>query len=181
MWGEDDLKQPDGFLNRYYQAKPEAWAGLLQHIGHSLKRTKELSEELRERCMAYFAARLAVGNVEELGGFVFWVEADCLDLKWRLQSLAAVLGLPGQSDRLSTLVVRSLSKYLTKAPDLVVAALAKYVAGNADGRHTYFEANEVTAILKVGLASKDEETRRLAVAAQEDLLRTGLFEYLSIG
>jgi hypothetical protein len=182
LWGEDDLKQPDGFLNRYYQVtKPKAWTSLLQHIGHSLKRTQELSPELRTRCMEYFAARLAVANVEELGGFTFWVEADCLDLKWRLQSLGAVLSLPGQSDRLTTLVVRSLSKYLTEAPELVVAALAKLVAGSAAGGRAYFEAKEVAAILKVGLTSKDAETCRLAGVAQENLLQAGLFEYLTIG
>jgi hypothetical protein len=181
LWGEDDLKQPDGLLNRYYQTtKPEVWTGLLQHIGHSLKRTQELSPELRTRCMEYFSARLAVANVEELSGFAFWVEADCLDLKWRLQSLGAVLSLPGQSDRLSTLVVRSLSKYLPEAPELVVADLAKLVAGSAPGGRAYFEAKEVTSILKTGLTSKHAETRRLAGEAQEDLLRAGLFEYLSI-
>lgn len=182
IFGKDDLSQPDGFLNRYYQAtKPDVWTNLLQHIGHSLKRTKELSPELRTRCMDYFSARLAVANVEELGGFAFWLEADCLDLEWRLESLVAVLSLPGQPDRLSTLVVRSLAKFLSEAPELVVAAFAKLAAGTAAGGRAHYESKEVNAILKTGLASKKEETRRLAVAAQDDLLRAGQFEYLTIG
>ncbi len=181
LWGNDDLKEPDGFMNRYYEAtKPEVWSSLLQHIGQSLKRTKELSAELQQRCIDYFAARLAVANIEELGGVTFWLEADCLDLKWRLQSLNAVLELPGQPDRVSTLVIRSLTKYLSDAPELVVAAFAKLTAKTAADSRSYFETREVTTILKAGLASKDEPTQRLAREAQDNLLRAGQFEYLAI-
>lgn len=181
VWGLIPLTGPDSLLERFYAAtKAEIWAALMQHVGQSLKNTPILESALKERCLAFLEARLAVGNATELAEFTFWLEADSLDVTWRLRSFIATMNIVGPRNRISPLVVDELNRLLDQNADLVVDAFAAMVAAGVSSSGFYFDKKVVLPILQAGLASQNETTRAGAVAAQESLLRAGLFDYLQV-
>ena len=100
VWGEYQLTGDDSLLERFYEAvgSDSGHCGsLFDHIGRTLRNTpKPLPQDLAERIFAFFEWRLEVALLEELHNFSLWLDAECLDEEWRLNSYSRILdrGLP---------------------------------------------------------------------------------------
>jgi hypothetical protein len=182
IWGLYGLTGADSLLAEFYsKTEPPVWSSLLQFVGQSLKNRPQLEPELAERCVAFFESRLRMANPTELSEFGFWLDAECLDLTWRLRNFIATLRVAGQRERISTLVISQLHRLLERDVDLVVETFAELVNVGVAPAGLYLDQKEVEPILKAGLNSAKEKTRAFAEAAQESLLNAGLFEYLAVG
>ncbi len=84
LWGHLPLEGKESLLQRFYnKTDAKQWGALFDHLGRLLKNTAELSNELTEKCKAFFEFRLRAAKLEELKEFTFWMQAKCLDSEWR--------------------------------------------------------------------------------------------------
>jgi hypothetical protein len=181
LWGHDSLAGPGSLLKQFYDGvSVEVCGALMQYVGQSLQNSPDLDSIRIGKCTAFFERRLNNANPTELASFASWLDANCLNVSWRLKNFIATLRMIDSRDRISTLVIASLRKLLEKDPDLVVEAFAELVRPGFSGSDFYFDKDEVMPILKAGYMSHNQSTQRLAQRAQESLLNAGLFDYLAI-
>ena len=181
LWETYPLKGADSLLERYYQRtnnSREYWGNLFNHIGHRLQNSgKNLNQNMKDRIIAFFEWRLEQEEPTELKHFTFWLEAECLDAEWRLESYSKILDVymvEGTEIRLETLC-DMLPDHTAK----VVECFFKLTKWSKEG-NLYIQAEEAKTILKAGLESKDENVRRNANLAHENLLSAGWFDLLNL-
>jgi hypothetical protein len=168
-------------LARFYaKTAPKYWSALFDHLGRMLSKATELKPELAERCKAFFEARLAAENVEELKEFTFWLKAECLEPKWRLTALSRILDVTKGMNRTVSMLVEDLAKLAGVEPDLAVECFAKLTQGLIGQSYFYLRPEQVKPILKIGLASKHEKTVDAATFALDNLLKAGRSEYRNL-
>ena len=176
-----ELTGTESLLRKFY-AKTESkyWAALFDHLGRMLSKTNELEPEIAERCKAFFEARLAEGNIEELQEFTFWLKAECLPPTWRLTAFMQTLEVTKAATRAASMLTEELAKLLKEEPDLVVAAFAKLTETLVGRSYFYLQPEQVKPILKHGLSSEHEATVQAAKFAQDNLLKAGRSEYRNL-
>ena len=189
LWKVYPLKGNESLLQRYYQktdSDRKQWATLFDHVGRSLRNTKQLDRGLKERIFEYFEWRFEEGEPSELQKFVNWLEADCLKAEWRLNAYCRILDLlrkrgvdqwTNQSAHISSNAIHSMREMLPIVPSEVVECFAKLTDSMPKGAMVYFLTDDAKAILKAGLDHEDERVRKIAREARENLLRSG---YLSV-
>ena len=95
LWGLYPLNGEESLLERFYAGTDydhRRWAKLFEDVGIKLKNTTdELESKIRDKLLAFFEWRLATGSARELGGFSWWLEAECLEAEWRLDAFSRVL------------------------------------------------------------------------------------------
>ena len=187
LWEEYPLKGEESLLERFYRKTNDdqvRCANLFDHVGRMLQNSeKHLDHALKERCIQFFDWRFGVGEPTELRAFTYWLEAQCLDAGWRLEAYYKILGIcmSGKVERFSHIlrfkpIVGMLNEHTAK----VVECFAK-LTDCALKHDTYFhEAGEAKTILKAGLESNDENVRKNAKRARENLLRRGRFDFLDV-
>jgi len=116
----------------------------------------------------------------ELQEFGFWLEAECLDPDWRLQSYSKILDLDRAKDVGLYRQISALNKLLPNHVALVVECLAKITDTMDQGTLMHISADEAKPILKAGLNAEDPKIRENAERARGNLLRLGRFEYLEL-
>ncbi len=185
--GQFPLSGADSPLDAFYKvATRRECAGVLNHMGRSLAASPDLKTEILDRCRNFFEFRLQVAEeshdveaAEEFTTFEPWTKAKVLDPNWRLQCIKRVLNLKG-TIRSDLMIVESLNELLAVNIPMVVECFHLLIAKSKGKDSFYISKEEAVPILKAGLASKDESVRSNALKAQDDLLRTGRFEFLGL-
>ena len=181
LWNMYPLKGEESLLERYYQQTDndrEHWANLFNDIGHRLWNSgKHLDQELKDRIIAFFEWRFEVEEPTELQHFTFWLEAECLDAKWRLDAYSKILDVCKVEE--ASVRLETLCKMLPVCTAKVVECFFKLTEWDKKDL-IYIQTEEAKAILKAGLESNDESVCQNAVKARENLLREGRFDLLHL-
>ena len=148
-------------------------------MGRLLNKTAVLKPDIAARCKEFFEMRLSRASPEELKEFTFWLKAECLEPRWRLDAFSRILDV-ATSSRLASLEVADLAKLVSSEPDLVVACFAKLTEALMGKGYFYLRPEHVKPILKAGLASKSERTVETATLARDNLLKAGRTEYRNL-
>ncbi len=184
LWEVYPLTGDESLLKRFYDETKddrERWGQLFDHVGRSLRNSgRQLDKALTERIIAFFDWRFEAAEPLELKEFTFWLEAECLDPDWRLQSYSMILDLVLGKDVGLSFQVGTLNKLLSNHLVLVVECFSKITDAIDQGAQMYISANEAKPILKAGLNAEDPQVRENAERARENLLRLGRFDYLDI-
>jgi hypothetical protein len=174
------LSGSDSLLEKYYRkTHVDHWAGLFDHVGRLLSKTAILKSDITVRCKDFFETRLSRANPNELKEFTFWLKAECLEPRWRLEAFSRILDV-ATSSRFASLEVADLAKLVSSEPDLVVACFAKLTEALMSKEYFYLRPEHVKPILKAGLASKNERTVETATLARDNLLKAGRTEYRNL-
>ena len=187
LWGVYPLNGEESLLERYYRNTDDErayWANLFDYEGKSLSNSgKALDATLHEKIIEFFDWRLEVGEPTELQEFFFWLKAECLDAKWRLQAYSRILDIcisknvePSGKDGALEILVGMLADHTTK----VVECFAKFTDCALKHKIYIVETDNARTILKAGLNSSDENMRKNAKRARENLLRVGHFDFLDM-
>lgn len=189
LWEAYPLTGEESLLERFYRKTNDNrvhWANLFEHVGTMLQNSeKHLDHALKERCIRFFDWRFGVGDPTELRAFPYWLDAQCLDAGWRLEAYSKILDIyiskkvkPFREHEV--LRFKSLCRMLAGHTAKVVECFAK-LTDCAPEHDTYFlKADEAKTILQAGLESNDENVRKNAERARENLLRHGRFDFLGV-
>lgn len=188
LWEAYPLTGEESLLERFYRKTNDRvrWANLFEHVGTMLQNSeKHLDHALKERYIQLFDWRFGVGDPTELREFTHWLDAQCLDAGWRLEAYSKILDIciskkvkPFREHE--ALRFESLFRMLAGHTAKVVECFAK-LTDCAPEHDTYFlEAGEAKTILQAGLESNDENVRKNAERARENLLRRGRFDFLNV-
>ena len=168
-------------IEQFYQrtdGNREYWANLFNYVDQILGDTNEqLDKEIKDRIIAFFEWRLEVEEPCELRQFAFWMQANCLDAKWRLEAYSKVLAVcEGES---ASIRLKTLSEMIPDHTAKVLECFAK-LTNKIKNNDIYIAAEDAKIILKAGLESSDESVRQNAAQAHENLLREGRFDLLDL-
>ena len=183
VWGEYQLTGDDSLIEEYYKAvgSDSGHRGsLFNHIGWILRNTpKPLPHDLAERIFAFYEWRLSNAQPEELHNFSMWLDAECLDEDWRLNSYSRILdrGLPAGARIYGE--VESLASLLASHPAQVVECFAK-LTEQMETQALQISTESALSIIGTGLANSSSYIREAAQRARESLLRKGRFEFLEM-
>ena len=184
LWEVYPLTGDESLLDRFYDKTKDdrkRWGQLFDHVGRSLRNSgRQLDKTLTDRIIAFFDWRFKAAEPLELQEFTFWLEAECLDPDWRLQSYSKILDLGRGKDVGLFLQVRALNKLLPNHQALVVECFAKITDAMDQGTQMYIPADEAKPILKAGLTAEGHQVHENAERARENLLRLGGFDYLDV-
>ena len=194
FWGVYPLTGGDSLLENFYDKTGEdRWARLFDSTGRGLKCIdKQLDDILEQNIVAFAEWRLKKQNLSELNKFAFWMEAECLDEEWRLNSYSGILDTYGRLDihkeelggvellYSEYVEVNILQQMVSRHTDLVVECFSKLInlIINNKKSHHHSLAHKAKSILQAGLASDNAGTRKKAKLAQEYLLRCGYSDLL---
>ena len=186
LWDFFPLTGKENLLERFYektQDDRDRWSQLFDFVGRSVKSSgKHLREDLKERIIKFFEWRLEKKEPSELRKFTFWLEAECLDPEWRLQSYSSTLDVGGSVDIGLYIQVKALREMLDKNIPLVVECFAKLVDRAVESDNTnYIASDEAKPILRDGLDSGDATVRKNAERARENLLTRGHLDLMDEG
>lgn len=184
IWGIYPLVGPDSLLEMFYNVTSsdiKHWAALFDHVGRSLKNSgKKIEDEIHDRVNEFFDWRLKQGQPEELREFTFWLEAECLDPDWRLDSYLSILSIVPQKDIGVSIQLDALNKLLNSHVGKVIACFAEITASLSEDNNLYIQTEKAKPILLAGFKHENESVRELAEQARENLLRAGRFDFLEI-
>lgn len=183
LWEVYPLTGDGSLLERFYEKTKDdrhRWSRLFDHVGRSLKNSgKQLEKSLEKKVIEFFNWRLENEEPSELKMFTFWLEAECLNAKWRLTSFSKILDICGSVNIGIYTQVDALLRMLQEHTTLVVQCFAKLtdLVVESDGTH-YIQTDKAKPILQAGLDSDDATVRANAERARENLLRRGYFDLL---
>ena len=184
LWEAYPLTGNTSLLDCFYEKTEnnhQHWARLFDHIGRTLRNSgNQIESVLVDRATAFFDWRFNASDPLELQEFTFWLDADCLDPEWRLNSYSKILELGHRTNSGVSLEVATLNKLLSAYLPLVVECFAKITDTFNQGNHLYILADEAKPILKAGLNAEDSQVRENAERARENILRIGRFDFLDI-
>ena len=175
------LRGEESLLERYYQqtnTRREHWGNLFDDIGHRLWNSgKNLNQNMKDNILAFFKWRFEQEEPAELKHFTFWLEAECLEAEWRLESYSKILDVcmvDGAEIRL-----RALCNMLPDHTAKVVECFFKLTKWSKED-NLYIQAAEAKTILKAGCESSDESVQQNAAQAHDNLLSEGRFDLLDL-
>ncbi len=178
------LTGQDSLLEKFYQhtdEKREHWGNLFNNIGNRLASTgKDFDPSMKVKVKKFFKWRLEQNEPRELRFFSNWLDAECLEIDWRLMSYSKVIDVCKDVCEVENweIYLRELSQMLPKYSDLVVECFSKLTDGITD--NTYIQTEEAKIILKAGLISTDENVYKNADRALNNLLSSGKMEYMDL-
>ena len=186
LWEVFPLTGKKSLLERFYkktQDDKDRWSQLFDFVGRSVKNSgKQLKDDLRQRIIEFFEWRLEKKEPSELRNFTFWLEAECLDAEWRLQSFSSTLDVGGSVDIGVYSQVKALRRMLDNNIPMVVECFAKLVDRAVESDNTnYIASDEAKPILRDGLDSGDATVRKNAERARENLLTRGHLDLMDEG
>ena len=180
------LKSQGSLLELFYQQtgeKREHWANVFNIIGKRLSSTGEhLDPNMKERVKKFFKWRIKQEEPTELRYFTYWLQAECLEAKWRLKSYSKVIDVCKAEDREVEdweIYLKELGQMLPKHTAKVVECFLKLTDGIRN-KNIYIQTEEAKTILKAGLNSSDEDVRHKAERALDNLLKSDRFELLDL-
>ncbi len=198
-WNESftDQATADGILDNYFAtAKPSHRGNFIRHISRvfaespdteELRRLHKMVCELWDRRFGRIEQELAVKRIDpsdvksELSAFIDWLGIEGLPFDWRhdriLRAIKHLEKAPGAGFTIKTLEEISSNPVRLQASLQILNALLS--KDSQELRWTY-QTKYLKPILFRGSNSDNSETKKLAEAAQETLLRQGQFEYLDL-
>ena len=183
LWGVYPLTGNGSLLERFYEKTKkdrERWSRLFNFVGRSLKNSgKQLEEGLKQRSIEFFNWRFDKKEPSELKKIASWLEAECLDAKWRLTAYSQVLDISGPENIGIHTQIKTLRGMLEGHTALVVECFAKLTDSvGKNGSNIYIQPDKAKPILRAGLNSADDTVRANAERARENLLKCGRFDFL---
>ena len=176
LWETYPLTGDQSLLEDYYKVtakNPGHWANLFEHVGRILRDiTEELDSNVKGRIIDFFDWRFASKEPKELCRFTFWLKAKCLDAQWRLNAYAKILDVSKAENMSVPIQIDALCEMLPDYTAEVVACFTKLTDGFSNDTVDIYTEGAKT-ILKAGIENSNENVRRNAARAHENLLRTG--------
>ena len=176
LWNTYPLRENESLLERYYQQTnndQKHWAKLFQDIGHRLSNSgKGLDLNLKERMIKFCEWRIEQKEPTELRHFTFWLQAECLDVEWRLNAYSKVLDVCEVEDW--GFHFKTLCEMLPNHTAKVVECFLK-LTERVKKDNFYIQTEEAKTILKAGRESSDEDVRHMAKRSLDNLLKSGRF------
>ena len=186
LWEMFPLKGQESLLEQFYQQtdkKPEHWASLFKNISHRLSSTgKDLAPSMKDRVKIFFNWRLKQGKPTELRYFTLWLQAECLEAKWRLKSYSKVIDVCKAEDcevENWEIYLKELGQMLPKYTAEVVECFFK-LTNDIRNKNIYIQTEEAKTILTAGLHSSDAIVHENAERALNNLLRADKMEYMDL-
>ena len=182
FWTVYPLTGEGSLLERFYgKTNEDRWARLFDNTGRGMQSMdKQLDDALQRRIIQFAEWRINKKNPSELKEFFFsWIQVECLDEKWRLNSLSNILDIHGL-DSLNVYTAMSiLHQMVDDHIELVMDCFLKIIkitTKNKGDNHSL--ARKAKPILQVGLTSDNTAAQAKAKQAQEYLLRLGYSDLL---
>ena len=148
------LKSQGSLLELFYQQtgeKREHWANVFNIIGKRLSSTGEhLDPNMKERVKKFFKWRIKQEEPTELRYFTYWLQAECLEAKWRLKSYSKVIDVCKAEDREVEdweIYLKELGQMLPKHTAEVVECFLK-LTDSIRNKNIYIQTEEAKTILK---------------------------------
>ena len=186
LWETYPLNGEKSLLERFYQRtdeKREHWANLFNCIGHRLRNSgKNLNQNMKDRIIAFFEWRLEQEEPTELRHFTIWLQAECLETKWRLKSYSKVIDVCKAEDcevEDWEIYLKELCQMLPKYTAEVVECFFK-LTSDIRNKNIYIQTEEANTILKSGLNSRDPVVSENAKRALNNLLRADKLEFMDL-
>ncbi len=186
LWEMFPLKGQESLLEQFYQQtneKREIWANLFNNIGHRLSSTgKDLDKNMKDSVKKFFNWRLKQKEPTELRYFTYWLQAECLEPKWRLKSYSKVIDVCKAEDcevENWEIYLKELCQMLPKHTAEVVECFLKLTHG-IHNKNIYIQTEEANTILKLGLSSRDPVVSENAERALNNLLHAGKLEFMNL-
>lgn len=174
-----DASEPGGLLSDFHaRAKDELCAHAVRFAGRVLEREGgHLPPAAWERLKGLWIQRLDFArhspdpkkHTHELGAFGWWFASEMVEADWALEQLELVLNLVGEIDP-DHLVAKRLQRVAASNPRRSVACLARMLEADREGWSLPGWEAEAKDVLKVALASPEQEVR---AKAQEIIHRLG--------
>jgi len=184
LWQVYPLTGDESLLERFYDKTSDdrkRWAQLFSHVGLSLRNSgRHLDKSLTDRAIAYFDWRFEVAEPLELQEFTSWLEAECLDPEWRLESYSKILDLGRVKNVGRSMEIKALNKLLPVHLSLVVECFGKITDAIDKSTLTYIPADETKSILRAGFNAEDSQVCENAERAKGNLLQIGRFDFLDV-
>ena len=186
LWEMFPLKGQESLLEYFYQqtyGKREHWANLFNNIGHRLSSSgKHLDQSMKDRIKKFFKWRLKEEEPTELRYFTYWLQAECLETKWRLKSYSKVIDVCKAEDcevEDWEIYLKELCQMLPKYTAEVVECFFK-LTNDIRNKNIYIQTEEANTILKSGLNSRDPVVSENAKRALNNLLRADKLEFMDL-
>lgn len=182
VWERIEIK--DGPLEAFYaKAKPATKERVMNSIGMALRSSGDLKGNVKDRIEKFVQFRIDQAGAnptkeacEELNEFVWWMDAEGMDPKWKLEKLKQILTVAQVPDHTGVLVER-LADLLTSDVDLVCECFTLLCRAGAEDRQVHFDVESGKKIIEAGLSQGNSQTRMEIEAAQSRLLKAGRFEF----
>jgi hypothetical protein len=164
------------------QASDEMLARMVRYLGQSLKDTKELSGDERQRLEKLWDRSISwpddSQHKRELEQYGWWFNSNHFDDQWALEHIHKSLQLSrGEFDpKLGTL--ERLAKLAEKYPKLVVQSAQLIVS--ADFENVILWHDDLKKILRTVLKSGDAEAMKIARSIIQNLGAKGYLEYRAL-
>ena len=173
LWDQYPLEGDGSLLEQYYQRtdnSPEYWGNLFNYIGRRLlDGGEDLDQNLKEKIIKFCEWRIDQKRPTELRHFTFWLQAECLDVEWRLNAYSKVLDVCEVEDWVKTLC-EMLPDHTAKVVECFFKLTERIKKDNF-----YIQPEEAKTILKVGRESSDEDVCHMAERSLDNLLKSGRF------
>ena len=183
LWGVYPLEGDGSLLERFYEKTEHdrsRWVHLFDFVGRVMAESgRQLEEDLKQRSIEFFDWRFQKKEPSELKKFTYWLEAECLDVEWRLKSYSKILDISGPENIEIYSQMSTLPGMLEVHTALVVECFAKLTDSVVKDRSTfYIQPDKAKPILRAGLHSDDATVRTNAKQARENLLKDGRSDFL---
>ena len=184
LWDAYPLRGATSLLERYYQQTDSdraQWANLFSYAGRTLRDSGRQLDPASKNRVTWFADwRLEAEEPAELEQFASWLEAECLDPTWRLDTYSRILDVVQSKMRIFD-VLTTLRSLLPDHTAKVVECFAKMTDSALKNDAIYMiQSDQAKTILRAGLNSNDESVRHNAEHARENLLRSGRSDFLEL-
>lgn len=186
LWGLYPLRGGNSLLELFYEKttnSPEAWSHLFHQVGQVLSNSEQqLADVHKGRILQFFDWRLEQQKPSELNTFTYWLQAECLDVEWRLKSYSDILDVCKQeSFEIYTQIeaVDTLARLVQAYPAPVVECFDKLISTVVRREDfNYIQTDKAKVILRIGLNSDDATVRETANQTYENLLKHGYSDIL---
>ena len=186
LWEMFPLKGQESLLEQFYQktdGNREHWGNLFNNIAHRLASVgKDFDQSMKVRVKKFFKWRLKQGEPTELRYFTYWLQAECLNVEWRLNAYSKVIDVCKAEDYEVEdweIYLRELCEMLPNYTAEVVECFSK-LTHNIRNKNIYMQTEDARTILKTGLNSSDTTVYDNAERALNNLLRADKMEFMDL-
>jgi len=188
-WGALSIEGPTSLLAKFFQLAPvKLRAHAIDYVGRALKNTKTVPPYIIAHLQKLFDWRLGIAGQSadnskheaELAAFGSWVWSGKFDATWLLSRLQEVLMKIRELTRYGMYILEELSELSEKYPLETVRCLELIVTKEPQHLGWHAKPETVRNILKTAQESSSTAAREIASRTEDQLLRRGAFEYMTV-
>jgi hypothetical protein len=165
-------------------ATPAQRAHVMSYAGRALENTEKVADDVKRRLMEYWESRLDTLQreskpdeaSEELSDFAWWLRSGKLDTSWCLKQVQQLLRDVSKLPE-TMFFLEDIAKIARDHPMEAVVCLQLIIKRISTDRYLYMDERNVKQILNAAMSSQIPEAVKIAESAQDDLLRSGRFEF----